>query len=95
MDGFFDSSHTTWADAMQAVDEAYRTIEVTLPPYQDRYTTEDIGKKDPVFVENALKGWADIGYVNDSVLIELRPEEVEPVALALLAIHKHNKEVRA
>ena len=90
--GFFHSAHATWADAMRAVDEAYRTITVTLPPYRDRYTTEDIGKAGPVAVETPLNGWAKIRYIGGGAGIRLRPEEIEPVALALLAIDKHNKE---
>lgn len=30
-DGLFHSAHATWADAMRAVDEAQRTITVTIP----------------------------------------------------------------
>ena len=83
------SMHRTWADAMRSVAKAQRTIEVTLPPYSDRYTTEYTGD---VFVEDCLSGWASIGYTAGGMWVALSPEEVEPVALALLAIDKHNKE---
>lgn len=84
------SMHTTLADAMQAVDEEMRTITVTLPPCMERYTTEDTGD---VFVEDCLNGWASIGYTAGGMWVALRPGELEQVALALLAIDKHNKEV--
>ncbi|WP_276652418.1 hypothetical protein [Corynebacterium vitaeruminis] len=91
-DVFWRSAHRTWADAMQAVGEALRTITVTLPPYQHRYSTEDIGKAFPVVVEDLLIGLARIRYVDGWDCVHLRPEELEPVALALLAIDKRNKE---
>ena len=92
--GLFHSTHHTWAEAMKAVEEAQRgrgatPITVTLPPYRDEYITEDTGG---VFVEDCLKGWASIGYTDGGMRVALRPEEVEPVALALLAIDKNSKE---
>ena len=92
--GLFHSTHHTWAEAMKAVEEALRVrgatpITVTLPPYRDEYITEDTGG---VFVEDCLKGWASIGYTAGGMWVALAPEEVEPVALALLAIDRHNKE---
>lgn len=91
-DVFWRSAHPTWADAMRAVDEAQRTIEVTLPPYRDEYTTEAIGKAGPVAVKHSPIGWVNIGYIAGGMWVALRPGELEPVALALLAIDKHNKE---
>ena len=90
------SMHTTWADAMRAVDEAQRTIEVTLPPYREEYIIDNpkVSNKIKIFSHD-MDGSPLIGYVNDNYRLLLEPNELEPLALALLAIHKHNKEARA
>lgn len=96
------SMHRTWADAMRSVAKAQRTIEVTLPPYQERYSITDTSKSFPVSVSGDEDGFVGIEYlrntrwgieyVRNTRLAVLHPEELEPVALALLAIDKHNKE---
>lgn len=87
------SMHRTWADAMRSVAKAQRTITVTLPPYSDRYTTECVGRQFPLEVVDVFgSGSPSIRCIGDDFGIGIHPGELEPVALALLAIDKHNKE---
>lgn len=89
-DGFFHSAHLTWADAMRAVDEALRTITVTLPPYSDRYTIDVYGGhavRVYEFYEQVV-----INGVGTEAIIGLTRDEIKPIALALLAIDRRNKE---
>lgn len=81
------SSHDTWAEAMQEADRMARTVTVTLSRVQDKH---EIKVSDDVVVPIIVwKNHKGDYVVQESVgmfgSVELSPDEIEPVALALLA----------
>lgn len=81
------SRHHTWTEAIQEADRMARAVTVTLPRVQDKHeikVSDDVTV--PIIVWKNHKG----DYVvQESVgmfgSVELSPDELEPVALALLA----------
>ena len=91
-DGILDcadvhSTYSTWAEAMQEADRMACTVTVTLPRVQDKH---EIKVSDDVVVPIIVwKNHKGDYVVQESVgmfgSVELSPDELEPVALTLLA----------
>lgn len=78
----------TWREAMDYADRQARTIEVTLPTSATThlFSLHTYPVDDGLFIERREIGfWQSIG-------IEIKRHELEPLALALLAHHYKNQD---